>query len=165
MKKFMKVAKIILVVLTIIVGILLIVGYIWFKDNTIAILNSIKDFVNQPLPIIGVSSVVLCVFLYKVFIATKYGKKAISDIVSEKNKTISDIQAKESDLKEIEYKVDNKLQEQDTNINTSISEIKAYLVELCGYSRNIKAKELATRIEQGESENGKENQDSQAIKE
>ena len=55
MKKFMKVVKIILICLAIALGIAFTVLYIVNPEQAKSILDTIMDYANRPLPIIGVS--------------------------------------------------------------------------------------------------------------
>lgn len=160
MKKFVRVVEIILIVFAILCGIALLVGYIWFKDNTIEILASIKDFVNQPLPIVGVSILTLGILVYEILIKTSYGRKTLNKIADESDRQFRRLESKELDIRKIDKKVDDKLANQDKDIET----IKAYLIELCGYSRNVKAHDLAEKIIGG-ADDGEEAKDSQAIEE
>lgn len=142
MKKFIRVLEIILLVLAIGCGIVLVIGYLHDKDYTISVLESIKDFINQPLPIVGVSILTLGIFGYEIFAKTSFGVRAINQIKSESETQIARLESKESDLVKLEEEIDKHLKEQDIDID----ELKAYLIELCGYSRNIKAQELANKI-------------------
>lgn len=160
MKKFVRVVEIILIVFAILCGIALLVGYIWFKDNTIEILASIKDFVNQPLPIVGVSILTGGLLFYEIFVQTSFGRKALNKIVDESDRQFHRLESKELDVKKLGREVDDKLKEQDEKIE----KMEAYIIELCGYSRNVKAHDLAEKIIGG-ADDGEEAKDSQAIEE
>lgn len=160
MRKFVKVIEIILIVLAVLCGVALLVGYIWFKDNTIEIINNIKDFVNQPLPIIGVSIVGVGLFLYEIIVRLQYGKRALNNVKVEYENKLHALEDKETKIKEIADEVSCKLNDQDLDIEA----LKGYIVELCNFSRNIKAHELGELIERG-NDNGEETKNSQAIEE
>lgn len=157
MEKFMKVVKVICIALVLIVGIAFIVGYIWFKDNTIEILNSLKDFLNQPLPIIGVSILTCGVFAYEIVVKFGVGAKTIKGIVSEKDNELARIKEKELEINNF---ADNLTQRVD-NQDISVEELKGYIIELCSYIRNVKVQELVNKIK-GDNSNGEQDQDSQA---
>lgn len=142
MKKFIRVLEIILLVFAIVCGVLLLIGYLVDKEYTISVLNSIKDFANQPLPIVGVSIITFGVFAYEIFVKTNFGAKAISQVKEHAKNEMDRLEEKETELHRLEDEVEKHLKEQDV----SIDELKGYVIELCGYNRNIKAQELANKI-------------------
>ena len=139
MKKGLKIA------LGVVLGVLclfVILAYAIWKEQTLEVFETIKYYINQPLPIIGVSTLVVCIFVYKCFVSTKYGKKAIKDLQEEKDKMLEELKQKETDLKVLEQKYTYKLNE----YQEQIDQMKGIIIELCGYSRNIKAHELANKL-------------------
>lgn len=150
MKKFIRVIEIILIVFAVLCGIALCIGYIWFRENTIQILNSIKDFVNQPLPIVGVSIVGIGIFVYEIVVRTNYGRKALNRVEETAQTNYKRLEEKELEIEQVKKDVEEELKAQ----GVDIKELKEYLIELCGYSRNIKAHELANKI--GGVDNGEE---------
>ena len=72
-----KALKIIVPILLVALVIFYIVAYILWKDQTTYITECIINFINKPLPIIGVSIAIICYGLFKCFVYTKYGKKTI----------------------------------------------------------------------------------------
>lgn len=150
MKKFIRVIEIILIVFAVLCGIALCIGYIWFRENTIQILNSIKDFVNQPLPIVGVSIVGIGIFVYEIVVRTNYGRKALDRVEETAQTNYKRLEEKELEIEQVKKDVEEELKAQ----GVDIKELKEYLIELCGYSRNIKAHELANKI--GGVDNGEE---------
>lgn len=160
MSKFVKVVKVIFLVLAIIVGVAFVVGYIWFKDNTIEIVESLKGFLNQPLPIVGVSILTASVFVYEIVVKVGYGKTTIKSIISEKDSELAKLQEKELQVKEIAQDTEQKLVEQ----AKEIEQLKDYIIELCGYSRNLNAKQLIEKIK-GDIDNGEQSEIGQATKE
>lgn len=162
MKKFIRVVEIIAIVLCVISGASLLTGYIAFKDQTIEVLASIKDFINQPLPIVGVSILGIGIFLYEIIVRTNFGKKALAKIIEERDLALAKLEEKEINLEELEQKVLETLAKEDEKIE----KIKEYIAKLCSYSRNINAKELGEKIlkELGDTDNG-ETKDSIAVEE
>ena len=136
------------IALYIIVGVLSIVslvGYIFWKEQTTYIFECIIDFINRPLPIVGVSTVIVLGFVYKIFVSTKYGKKALKELNDDKDKFFGQAQ---------EYKknLDEQTELTKALVNAHQQEIdllKNYLVELCELSPNVKLKELGEKIKQG----------------
>ena len=151
-----KALKIIVISLFVALAIFSIVAYILWKEQTTYIFECIIDFINKPLPIIGVSIAIIGLFVFKCFVATRYGKKAINDYKEEnrvlkgqieqiKNDTAYTLQAQNLAIKEV---LDNN------------EEIKQILIKSLELSKNIKVKELAKTLK-GEQPYGEEEVDSQ----
>ena len=107
-----KALKIIVISLLVALAIFSIVAYILWKDQTTYIFECIIDFINKPLPIIGVSIAIIGLFVFKCFVATRYGKKAINEYKEEnrvlkeqieqiKNDTAYTLQAQNLAIKEV----------------------------------------------------------------
>ena len=160
MKKFIRVIEIILLVFVFVCGVALFIGYLVDKDYTMSVLTSIKDFINQPLPIVGVSILSIGIFVYEIILRTNYGKKAIKRIEEDKEKALARIEEKELQVQIIAKEVEEHLKAQDINID----ELKGYICELCGLNLNVKAEDLLKRIK-GELDNGEENENGQAVEE
>ena len=76
-KKFWAIALI-----SLLVAVLVFVIVYWAingKEETIALFERVKDFINQPLPIIGFSLVTLAVITFKLVSMSSWGKKAVED--------------------------------------------------------------------------------------
>lgn len=145
MKKFVRVIEIILCVLIVICGILLTCGYLWAKDQTIEIVNNIKEFVNQPLPIVGVSILTLSIAGYEIFVKTKYGKGAITRLENEYKEKMDQLEKKSLDIDKVKDELETKLDDYAKENEF----LKECVIELCGYSRNYKAHDLVEKIKGG----------------
>ena len=83
MTKFNKILKIILIsLITLILGSYLVL-YIIDKELAKQILDTVVDYANRPLPIVGVSSLVIAGLVWKIFQSTSYGKKTIAKMKTE----------------------------------------------------------------------------------
>ena len=49
------------------------------KEETIAFFGRVKDFVNQPIPIIGFSALTLAAIIFKLVSMSSWGRKAVED--------------------------------------------------------------------------------------
>lgn len=76
--KLEKALKIILLSIVGLLAIAIAVVYITDKDLALKWFNAIKVFLNQPLPIIGITTGAVLIFLWKLIITTNYGKKKIA---------------------------------------------------------------------------------------
>lgn len=140
MKKALKIICLSLVGLVFIASI---VGFIFWKEQTIQIYDIVIDYINRPLPIVGVSSVIIAAFLYKCFVSTKYGKKALAQLQDEKENAFIELNKQKQLLEDKEEEIK-------ALVNAHQSEIdflKDYIVEFCKLSNNIKIKELGDKIE------------------
>lgn len=139
MKKFFQVVKIILIFILILGVGTGIACYLIIPDQTKLLIDEVINFINQPLPIVGVSLVVVFGFTYKIFVSTRYGKVQIekfkAEVDSEKEKYI-----------ELLNGVNAKKEEYQSLINAHQSEIdylESFIVKLCETSSNVKIKALA----------------------
>jgi len=76
--------------------------YIVFPTQTEYYFNCVKDFINRPLPIVGISIGVICYFIYKFLKETRYGKKIL-------NKFDDKIKEVEEKHQKIEAELEEKL--------------------------------------------------------
>lgn len=74
-----KKVKIALWCLFAIVSIAVLVLYIVFPGQTTYYFNCVKDFINKPLPIVGISLSVIMIFVYKVVVSTRFGQKKLAE--------------------------------------------------------------------------------------
>lgn len=73
-----KALKIILFSIIGLLAIAIVVVYLINKELALEWFNAIKVFLNQPLPIIGITTGAVLIFLWKLIITTNYGKKKIA---------------------------------------------------------------------------------------
>lgn len=95
--------KRILSIALIAIATLLIAFIVWHwvaygKDETIALFGRVKDFINQPLPIIGVSLIVLGGIALKFVSMSAYGKKQIEAVKRELNEGNDNLSKRSLDL-------------------------------------------------------------------
>lgn len=72
-----------------VLGIAVLVLYVIFPAQTEYYFNCVKDFINRPLPIVGISLVIIGEFAYKIFVLTKFGQGKLKE-VKEENKKLQD---------------------------------------------------------------------------
>lgn len=141
MKKALKITGICLLALGCLAYLLC---YIFLKEQTTYFTECVIDFINRPLPIIGVSLVVVFIFVYKIVIATRFGKKALNQYQNELNKTQRELEEYKLSIKEEIALYQAKIEE----YKQYGEQYKAYIVELCELSRNIKVKQLGEKIKE-----------------
>ena len=83
--KLKKVLIIILVSLLALLGIFILVSFIVNKDGTLYWINYFVDLLNKPLPIVGVTTLAVLIFVWRLIVSTNYGQKVISGLRQELN--------------------------------------------------------------------------------
>ena len=141
MKKVLKIIGICALVLG---GLAYLLCYIFLKEQTTYFTECLVDFINRPLPIIGVSLLVVLFFVYKCIIATRFGKKALASYQDELNKAQKEWEedklSMEQEIALYKSKIDEYKQYSDM--------IKDYFVEFCELSHNVKVKQLGEKIKE-----------------
>ena len=130
MKKFMKVVKIILICLAIALGIAFTVLYIVNPEQAKSILDTIMDYANRPLPIIGVSLGLFGGILFKVFSMTIYGKR--------------NVLAAKAEYKEESSKLKYEYETYKKELDDTVSGIKEVICDICKTSPNKKIKAIGS---------------------
>ena len=130
MKKLNKVLLIILISLAVALGLAYLSLYIFNKELAQSILNSVIDFVNRPLPIVGVTVGVLLVFIWKVvvFIREHQPSKELSALRQEHEEYKRDSEKEKAELRE------------------QNCELKGYIIHICELSTNQKIKNYGKEL-------------------
>lgn len=106
MEKFKKVAKIVGVIAIIVLALFVGVCVYAFPTETQEYFRNAMTFLNQPLPIVGVSLLVIGGFVLKAISMTSFGKKALEDLKAEHNKWKKEVDETESKELELKAEVD-----------------------------------------------------------
>ena len=142
--------------LKIILPILILLGLAGFIVCSILIPNQLHDFwkliysyLNEQLPIVGVSAVVIGAFAWKIFQNTSFGKRAINKIKKELNET-------KNEAKAFKENADKTREEFDIFKNNTIGVLKEFsdkldnytedIVKLCETSPNAKIKAFGEKL-------------------
>lgn len=134
MKKKLKIIGIIALACAIITCI---VFYIVKPSDTKAFMNSVWDFLNKPLPIVGFTTLMVLVFVWKVIIASKYGKKALEKIETTYQNKIELLNDEKEKIKQLE-----------NNCKNRISELEEILYNVCITIPNVKVNALGEKIKE-----------------
>ena len=137
-----KALKYIAIGLVLALAVFSVVAYILWKDQTTYIFECIIDFINKPLPIIGVSIAIIGVFVFKCFVASKYGKKALKEYQKALDETKQEFANKEEELKEFKIYLQAELEK----YGLKQDKIKEILEKSLEMSKNIKLKALANEL-------------------
>ena len=149
MEKFKKVAKIVGVVAIIVLALFVGVCVYAFPNETQEYFRNAMTFLNQPLPIVGVSLLVIGGFVIKAISMTSFGKKALADLKSDYNKWKKEVDETESKELELKAEVDETKQEvEDTldNFYKDTNELIKVLHEALKTSPNKKVQAFADKL-------------------
>lgn len=134
-KKFWAIALISL--LAIVLTFVIVYWAVFGKDEVIALFERVKDFINRPLPIIGISFVTAAVILFKLISMSSWGRKAVAeqerkfkDFKAEQERLrAEDQQAFEKYKAEVEKRVDEALRKQGVGEN-DIAQVERFIQAL-----------------------------------
>lgn len=134
-KKFWAIALISL--LAIVLTFVIVYWAVFGKDEVIALFERVKDFINRPLPIIGISFVTAAVILFKLISMSSWGRKAVAeqerkfkDFKAEQERLrAEDQQAFEKYKAEVEKRVDEALRKQGVGEN-DIAQVEGFIQAL-----------------------------------
>ena len=135
MKKALKIIGIVLLSLLLVAAIVL---YAVFPTQTKDVLTNIWAILNTPLPIVGVTTVAVLVFIWQIVIRTNYGKKTIANIKEEYQAKYEELKAEKDALE----------QEREEN-KEQIKDMKECIVELCALIPNKKVNDLGDKFAKG----------------
>lgn len=138
MKKFLKILSIVLICLAVALGIYILVSFIINEDGTMYWINYFVDLLNKPLPIVGVTTAAILIFIWRLFVSTKFGQNAINEIKREYQEKYDKLKA-EKDALEQERK-ENK---------EEIKEMKECIITLCALIPNKKVNDLGDKFAKG----------------
>lgn len=142
--KLTKTNKILIAVLSCLIFVILaalVVFYIMYPAETQHYILVAWDWLNAPLPVVGVSTLFIGIFLIKLFQSTSLGKKQINefkrnaeDVKEKLSSTVAETEMYYKELKNRSIEVENKL-----------LELESRLKELYSVIPNKKIKELGDK--------------------
>ena len=135
MKKALKIIGISLLACCLVAAIVL---YAIFPTQTKDVLTNIWAILNTPLPIVGVTTVAVLLFVWQIVIRTNYGKKALANIKEEYQAKYEQLKAEKDALEK--EREENKEQ---------IENMKECIVKLCALIPNKKVNDLGDKFAKG----------------
>lgn len=121
MKKFLKIALIVAAVL----GTGALVFYFVAPEMFMNMLDTVSFYLNQPLPIVGISVLTICLVLLKIFSSTSFGKKVINEAKKEVADAKTEFEVKTQKILEVEKNLENKEQEMKDEYQKKIETVYA----------------------------------------
>ena len=138
MKKCKKVLLTIAIILVIALAITLTVFYIVDKNGTQAVLDNIWNGLNRPLPIIGLSTLVIAVTIFKIVVGIRFGKNKIAQIEQTYQEKVNEL------MKMNNYLIDFK-----NGIVERVKKGEECIVETCKVIPNVKVNAIGQKFEKG----------------
>ena len=111
------------------------------------------EWLNAPLPIVGVSLLIILIFAWRIFASSSFGKKKLKKLKGAFESLKIDWEKKENELNEI-------VKQAEQHANTAKEQLKALeseILEICDKSYNQRLKELGERIRNGKGKDSKTN--------
>lgn len=139
MKKFYNVVKIILISTAILLGAAFGICYIVNPVLARQIQDVVVDYINRPLPIAGVSVATAAILIWKIFSATKYGKRKIAEMKAEYEREKTDLVSQNEAYKNICTGVLGCFGKELDVVFDSVSKV-------CNASPNKKIKEIGNQL-------------------
>lgn len=136
MKTFKKVLLAICISLAVCLGIAITVFYIVKPDLAKEWFETIVDYVNKPLPIVGVTTLAVLVFVWKLIVTTQYGKAKL-DAYDNK------VARLEQEYEKYKTTAENEKQE----LKEQNEKLRAQLIHVCELSTNKKIKDFGKELE------------------
>ena len=118
-------------------GFVIVYWALYGKDEVIALFERVKDFINRPLPILGISLTAFAVVLFRFLSLSSWGKKALAEQeqkfkdFEEKQERLraEDQQAFEEYKTQVEKRVDEALRKQGVGEN-DIAQVEGFIQAL-----------------------------------
>ena len=141
-----KILNIVLVVCGVLGGIGLVVSYVLQPVNTLAFLESVKSWLNQPLPIVGVTATAVLFFAWNIFKESKYGKNTTLTYEQKFKEALNNHNEKMALVEQL-------LNNQDKKIALNETSLKSAIITICRLSTNQKLRNFGKELENGEENN------------
>lgn len=138
MDKKKKITMIALIaVAAVVLGFVIVYWAVFGKEETVAFFERVKDFINRPLPIIGISFVAAAAIIFKFVSMSSWGKKALA----EQERKLKDFEEKQERLRaedqqafeeyktQVEKRVDEALRKQGVGEN-DIAQVEGFIQAL-----------------------------------
>lgn len=130
-----KVLKIVLISLLVALALYVLVSFIVNKDGTMYWINYFVELLNKPLPIVGITTTAVLVFVWRLVISTNYGKAKLQEYDKKKE--------------ELEQSYEKFIENANSKMNELEKEnvvLKGFIVKVCELSPNQKIKNYGKEL-------------------
>lgn len=110
------------------------------------IVDTFWGWLNQPLPIIGVSTIFVLIFLWKIFSSTSFGKKQIKKINEGFKRLETSVDEKAKEIENTKKEVESYIEESKKDYDFLLSVV----IELCETLPNKKIKSIVEKVKEHE---------------
>lgn len=141
MKKSNKVFIIIAVIVTVLLVAAYLVLFVLYPEQTKTWTMTAWDWLNRPLPVVGVSTLVVIFFLWKVFVNSSFGKKKLNEL----NELLRDTQTELENKNKIANDRINNLLTENADLCNRLEEAIETIKEICETSPNKKIKAIGVK--------------------
>lgn len=145
LKKTLKIISAIVIVLAVVAGIVL---WLLYPVQTKQYLNTAWEWLNKPLPIVGVSTVVVLFFVWRLFAASSFGKKQINEFRRTNEDVIKQFEVVKAHYVEIIQYYEKRAEELEAHMIKQDAVIK----EMCDNTPNKKIKAIGEKYYGGKEE-------------
>lgn len=142
MKKFFQVLKAIIISLLVLGAIAYVLCYIFLKEQTTYFTECLINFLQKPLPIVGISIIGLGYIVFKIFSLTKFGKRTLTKLAEENARLRQENEEHKEQVKELLNAFETRL----IGLENGVSNVKEIVAEGYDLSHNIKIKALADKM-------------------
>lgn len=146
MKKVCKITAFCLVIATLIS---IALCYIIIPDRTKLAFDVVVDYLNKPLPIVGVSIIIFGGVVAYIISKTQFGKHLLKSFKSELDTFRQENEQHKEEIKKLEEKLEirrNEINAYLSNFSKRIDKLEEEIVKVCETSPNVKIKALAKDI-------------------
>lgn len=147
MKKVVKIVSFSLILATLIS---IALCYIIIPDRTKLAFDVVVDYLNKPLPIVGVSIIVFGGVVAYIISKTQFGKQLLNSFKSELDTFRVENEKKKQELEELQKTLEIRKSEINaylSNFSKRIDVLEGKLIKVCETSPNAKIKALASEID------------------
>ena len=149
MAKFKRFLKVFICVILFLGLVALLTCYCVMPERTKDAVDIVIEYINRPLPIVGISLATLFVFIYTIYSKTSFGKAQINQAKEQVKELKQEINKYKAYIYEIENKVvdyENEINIVVNGANQRIDFLCDKLVELCEKMPNAKVNALGNEI-------------------
>lgn len=116
--------------------------YFIFPKETVEFLKSAWHWANDPLPVVGVSVLMVLTLFWRIFASSSFGRKQINEFKRLTNNTIGDFNSLKADYEHQLKEAEKLLKEYEEKLES----LKQFVEQICEKSRNAQIKKLGETL-------------------
>lgn len=111
-------------------------------QNFVNWLMTAWNWLNQPLPVVGVSTIFIGLFVWRIFASTSLGKKQIRKL----NEGFDKVRTEQANARDEEKKFEDNIKLLIAEKDAEIKQLKEIIKQLCNALPNKKAKAIGEKV-------------------